>query len=648
MSKPYLIVGRGSGGQSLTSDFIEQANIISFASCPNSGDPAAADDPIPEGIWGGYCNHGSVLFPLWHRPCVLAIEVRLSIELPRERKLMSRSGVTDDTRKLWVDAATELRFPFWDWTDPRGETEGLPAVLRPQVFQFTLPDGSPSARIENPLALYNFGAILPEGFEDTFSPANGDRVSYFKAWSRTYRRPSSSPTPIEDYVEIDTLMRGDENQRSSVRQLRNQVGGLFCYPIPGEVAELQRPSLWDQFSNTSFQSKNSGSIEAPHNTVHNLLGGSGAMADPDYAGFDPIFYLHHCNIDRILAFWEFTYNRFWIGKGYYKRDGQGKLIPFVQGNGTWAESDGFNVDESSPLQPYRSADNVYWTPESARWLNNRSTFNKGYTYPDIVGTVGDKEERVCLTDDLPSDDGQVRKYKAILQSRFGLGDAKEGNTDYGDTPATGGTDNEAVPNYRRFYVYIELVEHAFGGSYSLEIVFQGKAVATFAVFARSDNSQCTACKVKKRSGGLVRGFLDIPDDVVQDAIEPRKKELLELDSSERLEAVARILRESFTLRLVGASGELLAESARKESRDPGKLELGTVSLRESGRESPDDYERSVGSGVLLEPAIVPKVHLQSCRAAKRSWDGGGESEISFFNHSNFGKVLPHSHQWQRA
>ena len=45
-------------------------------------------------------------------------------------------------------------------------------------------------------------------------------------------------------------------------------------------------------------------------------------------GFDPIFYLHHCNIDRILAFWEYTYHKYWVDSGYYKKGGDGKPIPF--------------------------------------------------------------------------------------------------------------------------------------------------------------------------------------------------------------------------------------------------------------------------------------------------------------------------------
>jgi tyrosinase len=55
----------------------------------------------------------------------------------------------------------------------------------------------------------------------------------------------------------------------------------------------------------------SGNIENnPHNLVHVYVGGSspdgqtyGLMSDPGLAALDPIFYLHHANIDRMWAAW---------------------------------------------------------------------------------------------------------------------------------------------------------------------------------------------------------------------------------------------------------------------------------------------------------------------------------------------------------
>jgi hypothetical protein len=39
----------------------------------------------------------------------------------------------------------------------------------------------------------------------------------------------------------------------------------------------------------------------PHNDVHSVI--NGWMGDPDMAALDPIFWLHHCNIDRLWAVW---------------------------------------------------------------------------------------------------------------------------------------------------------------------------------------------------------------------------------------------------------------------------------------------------------------------------------------------------------
>jgi tyrosinase len=55
----------------------------------------------------------------------------------------------------------------------------------------------------------------------------------------------------------------------------------------------------------------SGNLENnPHNLVHVYVGGNapdgqtyGLMSDPGLAGLDPIFYLHHANIDRMWAAW---------------------------------------------------------------------------------------------------------------------------------------------------------------------------------------------------------------------------------------------------------------------------------------------------------------------------------------------------------
>jgi tyrosinase len=68
--------------------------------------------------------------------------------------------------------------------------------------------------------------------------------------------------------------------------------------------------------NTGFSHGGSihGGVESqPHDMVHVLIGGGdpdtglpGLMSDPDTAGLDPIFWLHHSNIDRLWEIWDET------------------------------------------------------------------------------------------------------------------------------------------------------------------------------------------------------------------------------------------------------------------------------------------------------------------------------------------------------
>lgn len=45
-------------------------------------------------------------------------------------------------------------------------------------------------------------------------------------------------------------------------------------------------------------------LETPHNSVHDIIGGDGGnMSDISISAFDPLFWLHHCNMDRFYYNW---------------------------------------------------------------------------------------------------------------------------------------------------------------------------------------------------------------------------------------------------------------------------------------------------------------------------------------------------------
>jgi tyrosinase len=47
-------------------------------------------------------------------------------------------------------------------------------------------------------------------------------------------------------------------------------------------------------------------FEIAHNTIHYLVGGRHkySLSTLEYSAFDPLFFLHHSNVDRIFAIWQ--------------------------------------------------------------------------------------------------------------------------------------------------------------------------------------------------------------------------------------------------------------------------------------------------------------------------------------------------------
>lgn len=91
------------------------------------------------------------------------------------------------------------------------------------------------------------------------------------------------------------------------------------------------------------------------------------MAVVPYSAFDPIFWLHHTNVDRLFAIWQAIYPSSFVTS----------QISFY---GTYTNTPGKSEDINTPLTPFHSDDaGALHTSVTAR-----STRSFGYTYPEIV------------------------------------------------------------------------------------------------------------------------------------------------------------------------------------------------------------------------------------------------------------------------
>lgn len=86
--------------------------------------------------------------------------------------------------------------------------------------------------------------------------------------------------------------------------LRRSLSGAASLPTATDLREVLAMGTYPQFQNglesgagiTGFPS------QQLHNGLHGWVGGH--MNSPTASPFDPIFYLHHCNIDRLWAMWQ--------------------------------------------------------------------------------------------------------------------------------------------------------------------------------------------------------------------------------------------------------------------------------------------------------------------------------------------------------
>lgn len=256
--------------------------------------------------WGGYCNHGNILFPTWHRMYLFNLEEAL------------RS----------IPGCHEVTLAYWDETAEDSKTSGIPWALTAESFVL---DG---ATIPNPLRSF----VFPRPIVDNI---NGDSPNYSKPITyETVRYPLSGLVGPDDLQATKEHNARYPDHADNVKILdRNIVGWLSSHVVvngkdlPTNVAQkfkdcLQAPN-YTVFSNTSSAAQWNEELavgvphvvplENPHNSIHLAVGGfdypgagdyspiegaNGDMGENDTAGLDPIFHFHHANIDRVFWLWQ--------------------------------------------------------------------------------------------------------------------------------------------------------------------------------------------------------------------------------------------------------------------------------------------------------------------------------------------------------
>jgi len=167
----------------------------------------------------------------------------------------------------------------------RGYLLGLEAVVR----SFVVAAGGPS---DWALPYWNY-----------FDPSENQLPPAFAATTW----PDGGSNPL--YTPERYGPNGDGNVYVDLTQVDEKA--MYLGYFTGRT--MASPGIGGLDTGFSHSGQNHSALEQqPHDMVHGLVGGQkgneqtgplGWMADPTTAGFDPIFWLHHANLDRLWAVW---------------------------------------------------------------------------------------------------------------------------------------------------------------------------------------------------------------------------------------------------------------------------------------------------------------------------------------------------------
>ncbi|EXJ57078.1 hypothetical protein A1O7_07422 [Cladophialophora yegresii CBS 114405] len=289
------------------------------------------DGVAGSGGYPGFCMHASTPFPTWHRPYLALYE-----QLIWQHAQNIARTYPDDQREQYVNASVTLRHPYWDWA----VHPALPDVVAEPRITVNTPIGWRT--MDNPLYQYVFQSnAAGNGFPLSDPMANFSRT--VRWWDQTTKSSNQSAATA-------ALLANAASIQSLVYQMFTALTDYTAFSC-----------TWP-----GGQQNTGNNIETIHNSIHNSIGGYGHMQFPEVAGFDPVFYLHHANVDRLFAMWQALYP-------------DSYMEPTVNAYGSYYEPVGFVDTAATALAPFHSDDgSTMFTSHDVR-----STATFGYSYPEL-------------------------------------------------------------------------------------------------------------------------------------------------------------------------------------------------------------------------------------------------------------------------
>jgi tyrosinase len=258
---------------------------------------------------------------------------------------------------------------YWDETSEDSRANGIPWALTAETFDL---DGQ---AIPNPLRSYTFPVNVVDRISadppDYSKPAGYETVRY--PYSGLVGNPEDRAASARHnaqwtYPQAVTVLNANVvawlNQKIAIRGKTVSTGVCQAYV---DCLDAPNYTVFSNFTSAAHWNRNAPpvvSLESPHNKMHLAVGGfdapgvrdesvisgaNGDMGENDTAGLDPIFFFHHCFVDRLFWLWQ-------------KRHGATDDLPVIEGYpGTRAADSqavmpgmppGAGLAMDTPLEPF--------------------------------------------------------------------------------------------------------------------------------------------------------------------------------------------------------------------------------------------------------------------------------------------------------
>lgn len=203
-----------------------------------------ANTPATNNVNFGHGGPGAYGFLSWHRYFLYRLELQLQSYVP---------GVM---------------LPYWDWSDPVGTIV---------VEDFLGPNGDPASSNQ-----------VRTGYFATEAPGTGANTTPAPPWWP----PALTGWNLHAAFGV------------WAGALRRNIGPAAALPSAATLRSALDKATYHDFQNAIESGSGTMPFHGLHNTLHGWFGGGGHMGSVVVSPFDPIFYMHHCNADRLWAMWQ--------------------------------------------------------------------------------------------------------------------------------------------------------------------------------------------------------------------------------------------------------------------------------------------------------------------------------------------------------